>query len=203
MNQEKIGKFIASCRKEQGFTQTALAEKLGITDRAVSKWETGRNLPDAAIMPELCGLLNIQLSELFRGERMTMEAHQKAFDALLLEMKQQEEAANRRILQLEKVLVCMTIAVSLTMILGGCYLAKDHLALGIALLTFSAAVVFAVCFVGVKIEHDTGYYECPECGKRYVPTMKAVVMALHRGTARKMTCPFCGKCAYHQKVLAR
>lgn len=53
MNQEKIGKFIASCRKEQGFTQTVLAEKLGITDRAVSKWETGRNLPDAAIMPEL------------------------------------------------------------------------------------------------------------------------------------------------------
>ena len=154
-------------------------------------------------MPELCDLLNIQLSELFHGERMTMEAHQKAFDALLLEMKQREEAANRRILQLEKVLVCMTIAVSLTMILVGCYLAKDHLALGIALLTFGAAVVFAICFVGVKIEHDTGYYECPECGERYIPTMKAVVMALHRGTARKMTCPFCGKCAYHQKVLAR
>lgn len=91
MNQEKIGKFIASCRKEQGFTQTVLAEKLGITDRAISKWETGRNLPDAAIMPELCDLLNIQLSELFHGERMTMEAHQKAFDALLLEMKQREE----------------------------------------------------------------------------------------------------------------
>lgn len=67
MNQEKIGKFIASCRKEQGFTQTVLAEKLGITDRAVSKWETGRSLPDASIMPELCGLLNIQLSELFTG----------------------------------------------------------------------------------------------------------------------------------------
>lgn len=203
MNQEKIGKFIASCRKAQGFTQAALAEKLGITDRAVSKWETGRNLPDAAIMPELCALLNIQLSELFRGERIAMTGDQKTFDALLLEMKQREEAANRRILQLEKVLICMTIAVSLTMILGGCYLAKDHLALGIALLTFGAAVVFAICFVGVKIEHDTGYYECPECGKRYVPTMKAVVLALHRGTARKMTCPFCGKRAYHQKVLAR
>ena len=81
MNQEKIGKFIASCRKEQGFTQTILAEKLGITDRAVSKWETGRNLPDAAIMHEICDLQNIQLSELYRGERMTKEAHQKAFAA--------------------------------------------------------------------------------------------------------------------------
>jgi len=203
MNQEKIGKFIASCRKEQGFTQTVLAEKLGITDRAVSKWETGRNLPDAAIMPELCDLLNIQLSELFRGERMTMEAHQKAFDTLLLEMKQREEAANRRILQVEKALACMTIAVSLTMILVGCYLAKDHLALAIVLWAFGIAVVFATCFVGVKTEHDAGYYECPECGERYIPTMKAVVKAPHRGTARKMTCPFCGKYAYHQKVLSK
>lgn len=203
MNQEKIGKFIASCRKEQGFTQAALAEKLGITDRAVSKWETGRSLPDAAIMPELCGLLNIQLSELFHGERITMADNQTTFDALLLEMKQQEETANRRILQLEKLLVCMTIAVSLTMILVGCYLTKDHLALGIVLLAFGAAVVFAVCFVGVKIEHDTGYYECPECKARYMPTMKAVVMAPHRGTARRITCPFCGKCGYHQKVLSK
>ena len=203
MNQVKIGKFIASCRKEQGFTQAALAEKLGITDRAVSKWETGRSLPDASIMPELCGLLNIQLSELFHGERITMTDNQPTFDALLLEMKQQEEAANQRILQLEKLLVCMTIAVSLTMILVGCYLAKDHLALGTALLGFGAAVVFAVCFVGVKIEHDTGYYECPECKARYMPTMKAVVMAPHHGTDRKMTCPFCGKCAYHQKVLSK
>ena len=127
-----------------------------------------------------------------------MEAHQKAFDALLLEMKQREESANRRILQLEKALACMTIAVSL-----GCYLAKDHLALAIVLWAFGIAVVFATCFVGVKIEHDAGYYECPECGERYIPTMKAVVMALHRGTARKMTCPFCGKYAYHQKLLSK
>ena len=51
MDQERIGKFIASCRKEQNLTQANLAEKLGITDRAVSKWETGRSLPDASIMP--------------------------------------------------------------------------------------------------------------------------------------------------------
>ena len=46
MNQIKIGKFIASCRKEQGMTQANLAEKLGITDRAVSKWENGKSMPD-------------------------------------------------------------------------------------------------------------------------------------------------------------
>ncbi|UKI20191.1 MAG: helix-turn-helix domain-containing protein [Oscillospiraceae bacterium] len=79
----EIGKFIASCRKEQGFTQAVLAEKLGITDRAVSKWETGRSLPDAATMPELCDLLKINLSELFSGERIAMENYKKTSDALL------------------------------------------------------------------------------------------------------------------------
>ena len=200
---EKIGKFIASCRKEQGFTQAVLAEKLGITDRAVSKWETGRSLPDAAIMPELCDLLKINLSELFSGERIAMENYRETSDALLLEMKKQEESSNKRILHLEKLLITMAIVVSLTMIFVGCYLMKDHLALGIVLLAFGAAVVFATCFVGVRIEHDTGYYECPVCKKRYVPTMKAVVMALHSGTSRKMKCPYCGNKSYHKKVLTK
>ena len=62
MDQEKIGKFIASCRKETGLTQAALADKLNITDRAVSKWETGRSLPDVSIMLELCNLLNISVN---------------------------------------------------------------------------------------------------------------------------------------------
>ena len=99
--------------------------------------------------------------------------------------------------------ITMTIVVSLTMIFVGCYLMKAHLALGIALLAFGAAVVFATCFVGVRIEHDTGYYECPVCKKRYVPTMKAVVMALHSGTSRKMKCPYCGNKSYHKKVLTK
>lgn len=68
MNQVKIGKFIASKRKEQGLTQLQLAEKLGITDRAVSKWETGKSLPDASLMPELCKLLKITINDLLCGE---------------------------------------------------------------------------------------------------------------------------------------
>lgn len=204
MEQEKIGKFIASCRKEQGFTQAVLAEKLGITDRAVSKWETGRSLPDAAIMQELCDLLKINLSELFSGERIAMENYKETSDTLLLEMKKQEERSNKRILNLEKFISLMACVVSLTMIFVGCYLAKEHLViLGITLLMFGLAVVFATCFVALKIEHDTGYYECPVCKKRYVPTMKAVVMAQHIGTSRKMKCPYCGNKSYHKKVLTK
>lgn len=73
MNQEKIGKFIATCRKDNGYTQASLAEKLGITDKAVSKWENGKSMPDASIMVMLCELLNINVNELLAGERINME----------------------------------------------------------------------------------------------------------------------------------
>ena len=72
MDQLKTGMFISELRKEKSLTQAQLAEKLGITDRAVSKWETGRSLPDAAIMLELCEILGITVNELLSGERLNM-----------------------------------------------------------------------------------------------------------------------------------
>ena len=64
MNQIDTGKFIAGCRKEKGLTQAQLAEKLNITDRAVSKWETGKCMPDSSIMLELCNILGVTVNEL-------------------------------------------------------------------------------------------------------------------------------------------
>ena len=68
MNQEKIGKFICDVRKEKKLTQKQLAEKLGITDRAISKWENGKSLPDLSLLNPLCNILNITLNELLSGE---------------------------------------------------------------------------------------------------------------------------------------
>ena len=71
MNNEKIGRFIAQKRKENNLTQAQLAEKLFLSDRAISKWERGKSMPDAAIMNDLCGILGITLSELFAGEELS------------------------------------------------------------------------------------------------------------------------------------
>ena len=98
MNQIKIGKFIASCRKEQGMTQAVLAEKLGISDRAVSKWETGKSMPDSGIMLELCELLKINVNELLSGERIMIESYDKRAEENLLEMKREIEEKNRQLL---------------------------------------------------------------------------------------------------------
>lgn len=77
MNQEKIGKFIAELRKTKGLTQSQLAEHFGISNKAVSKWETGKSLPDASIMIDLCNLLGITVNELLSGERISMEDYKE------------------------------------------------------------------------------------------------------------------------------
>lgn len=73
MEQKKIGSFIAACRKQHGMTQVQFAEKLGVTNKAVSKWETGKCMPDASLFDDICLLLNITLNELFAGERIASD----------------------------------------------------------------------------------------------------------------------------------
>ena len=85
MNQEKIGKFIATCRKEQNLTQEQLAEKLGITYKAVSKWECGKGLPDASIMIELCKILKITVNDLLSGEKVDKEHYQKKLEQNIID----------------------------------------------------------------------------------------------------------------------
>ena len=104
MDQEKIGKFIAACRKEKGFTQASLAEKLGITDRAVSKWETGKSLSDASIMMELCELIGTNVNELLTGERIAMDEYTKKAEQSLIEMQAKAEKADRNLLRMEIVI---------------------------------------------------------------------------------------------------
>lgn len=84
MNQEKIGKFIARLRKEKNMTQQDLADKLGVTDRAVSNWENGRRLPDYSLLSNLCELLSISINELFAGQKISNEDYKKVADNNLL-----------------------------------------------------------------------------------------------------------------------
>lgn len=204
MDQEKIGKFISSCRKEAGLTQAALADKLGITDRAVSKWETGKSLPDASIMIELCNLLGITVNELLTGEHITMENYMDKAEENLLEMTQKVEKRDKLLLQIELWMIGSVIPLFVGMSLFGSYLCDNGQVVWGSILIFSQfLLLIPFVYFGLKIEHDAGYYECPNCGERYVPTMKAVFWAPHMGRARRMTCPHCGKKGYHKKVVSK
>ena len=80
MNQEKIGKFIAECRKDKKLTQQELAEKLGVTDKSIGNWENGRNMPDLSLFKPLCDELGITINELLSGEKIESEVYQEKFE---------------------------------------------------------------------------------------------------------------------------
>lgn len=203
MNQEKIGGFIAARRKEAGLTQAALAERLGITDRAVSKWENGRCLPDASLMLPLCGLLGINVNELLSGERLEMENNYKEMaEKNLLALKEQEEQYNRRLLNLEWV-IGTTASVAFLILLFTASYAVQSTPWRVGLIAVAFAILLTGVWHALKLEQGAGYYECPHCGERYVPTMKAVFLAPHVGRNRWMKCPRCGERHYQKKVLTK
>lgn len=80
MNQEKIGKFISECRKEKKMTQALLGERLGVTEKSVSNWENGRNMPDLSLFKPLCDELDITINDLLSGEKIDKENYQEKFE---------------------------------------------------------------------------------------------------------------------------
>lgn len=92
MDQIKIGKFIAMMRKEQSFTQKQLAEQLGISDKTISKWETGKGMPEVSLMLPLCDILKISVNELLSGERLTEHSyHERAEENMVKLMKEKDD----------------------------------------------------------------------------------------------------------------
>ena len=202
MDQIKIGKFIASCRKEQGMTQAALAQELGISDRAVSKWETGKSMPDSGIMLELCELLKINVNELLSGEKIMTEAYNKKVEENLLAMKQEVEEKNRQLLRTEYLIVLPTVLLGLALIIAASLAEMPSVWRG-TLIFFSVAMIVVFAFIAVGIEQKVGYYECQKCHDRHVPTYWQANLAPHIGRTRYLKCPVCGKWSFQKKVLTK
>ena len=202
MEQVKIGKFIASKRKEQGLTQLQLAEKLGITDRAVSKWETGKSLPDASLMPELCKLLKITINDLLCGEVVSVENYNEKAEKALLEMVKKEEMQNKKLMMYENVIGFGSTISFLIQVLVAVFFVKNTTA-QIILFVFAFAFLIVGVSFALKIEAETGYYECQKCHNKYVPKYSSVYFAMHLGTTRYMKCPKCGKKSWQKKVMSK
>ena len=202
MDQVRIGQFIAGQRKARGLTQAQLAETLGITDRAVSKWETGRSLPDASLMLELCAALKITVNDLLSGEVVSMSNYDEKMEQTLLEMARQKEEADKRLLVTEVVIGVVSTVFLLVSVLLGSYLAEagqpgwiTGLLLGVGAVQFIVAALFAL-----RIEQVAGYYKCGKCGHTHVPSYRSVNLAMHMGRTRYMKCPRCGKRSWQKKV---
>ncbi|MBE6863493.1 MAG: helix-turn-helix transcriptional regulator [Ruminococcus flavefaciens] len=202
MDQSKIGKFISQRRKAQGLTQVQLAEKLGITDRAVSKWETGKSMPDVSVMIELCEILKITVNDLLCGEVVSMEKINETTEKNLLEMIKQKEEADKRLLSIEIVITVISVVFMLTLLFIAIFLSMQEwlrfLLIGLGAITFVVGCLFAL-----RIEQVAGYYECQKCGHKYVPTYLSVNMAQHFGRKRYMRCPQCHEKSWQKKVISK
>lgn len=202
MDQVKIGKFIAECRKKHNITQMQLAEKLGITDRAVSKWETGKSMPDSAIMLQLCRILEITVNDLLSGKVVAGENYNKEMENKLIEMVRQKETADKRMLALEIFIGVIFSVVFFVLIMVASFVQMaDWLRILLILLGFIPFAV-AIPFM-IKIEQTAGYYECQKCGHRYVPTFSSVLWAMHVNRTRYMKCPECNQKSWQKKVISK
>ena len=202
MDQLKIGKFIAACRKQKSLTQMQLAEKLNITDKAISKWERGIAMPDTSIMLELCDILGITVNELLSGERINMENNNEKNEQLLLDMAKEIERKNKTIWSSMWALMI----VSIVGLLAGCFAAAFLVPEGPwQLVTILSVVVgFLIpCFYALKLEVSVGAYKCKNCGHEIVPTYTEALNAMHMGTTRYLKCPECNKRTWCKKVIKK
>ena len=202
MDQIKIGKFIADCRKKVNLTQMQLAEKLNVTDRAVSKWETGKSMPDSSIMLELCAILKITVNDLLLGEVVKMENYNKELENNLLEMIRQKEEADKRLLRTELVIGAILLGIIIAVAIFVSLVEMEEWLKTTLVFIAVLPIVIAAPFM-IRIEQTAGYYECQKCGHRYVPAYANVFMAMHMHTTRYMRCPKCNKRSWQKKVISK
>lgn len=186
--------------KEKKLTQTELAEKLNITDRAISKWENGICLPDSGTMLALCEILNITINDLFSGEKVDMNDYYKKAEQNLLAMQKLKEEADKRLLRTETIITSLTLFIYITLVMIVIFndLSEKLSALILIPLTI---FVFMICLLALKIEQQAGYYECQKCHHKYIPTYSSVFLAAHINRTRYMKCPKCQQRSWQRKVI--
>ncbi|MBQ2688351.1 MAG: helix-turn-helix domain-containing protein [Clostridia bacterium] len=202
MDQIKIGRFIAERRKKANLTQMQLAEKLGITDKAISKWERGMAMPDSSIMLELCGILGISVNELLSGEKTNMENNNQKNEQLLLDMAKELERKNKTIWTTMWIIMSVSMTALFACIFISAFLIPEGVWQIVSIL--GACILFLIpCFYALKLEISVGAYKCKNCGHEIVPTYSEALWAMHRGTTRYLKCPNCEKRTWCKKVLKK
>ena len=190
MDQLRIGKFIAECRKEKRLTQMQLAEQLGITDKAISKWERGIAMPDSSIMLDVCRILGISVNELLSGEKINMEGQSKKTEELLLEMAKKEELLRKRLYIRSRVLYF--IMIFNLFLVSAIFMVDFYLGINkISFLIFSLTsliVYLLTAVIVLPMIYESNRFKCRHCQHEFdIPKFSKEWFSF------RVTCPRCGK----------
>ena len=201
MDQIKIGRFIAEERKRKGYTQKILSEKLGISDKTISKWERGNGFPEVSLLIPLCSELDITVNELLSGERVSEEQYRKKAEENMVNLvKEAQENKKKIILSVMVGILTILAAVPLFMVAG---MFDMRTGVRITFIVIGIVVLIIGIAVACIMDREAGAFECPECHERFIPDMKSYIMAAHTLTKRKLICPKCGAHRYCKKVLTK
>ena len=206
MDQVKIGKFIQALRKQKGLTQKELADNLLVSDKTVSKWETGNGLPEVSLMMPLCEILGVSVNELLSAEKLDEKQYYFKAEENVMSLVN-EKKKNKKLMTLMVIIGVCALVACLTILIVGAYMGEKYIivddwvaylliGLGVVLLL---VCIFALCIM----DNSIGYFKCKHCGEVFVPTNKAYIMAVHGATWRRLKCPKCGKKSNCKKVLSK
>ncbi len=201
MDQIKTGKFIAEERKAKKYTQRELADKLGISDKTVSKWERGNGFPEVSLLLPLCNELEITVNELLSGERLQEMDYKKKAEENMVNLVKEAQESRKKIVMSALVAFLAVIAAVPLFVVSGAF--DMEVWIRIVLMGIGMIIIIIGIAVACILDREAGAFECPECKERFVPDMKSYVMAPHTITKRKLTCPKCGCTKYCRHVLTK
>lgn len=158
MNQEKIGKFIAELRKEKNLTQEQLAVKMRVSDKTISRWETGKSMPDYSLLKDLCNELNTNANELLSGERIENDKYMNHAEENLINLTRQIEKRKKVLKTIQLMLLifaCILFVVNMVFnsLYGDNWDRSDMLLLSYLMMTINFVISLIMCFLSFGDKH--------------------------------------------------
>ncbi len=201
MDMQKTGRFLAELRKKMNLTQEQLGERIGVTNKTVSRWENGNYLPPVEMLQILSRLYNVSINELLSGERLNDEHYRENAEEYIAVglIKKRRDAKKRLIISATVVVITLLAALSIIFLS-----ASGDAPIGLRIGGVAMAFIIIVSGIGVccALTVDAGVYECPVCGKKFIPSMKDFIFGMHTLTKRQLKCPRCGKKSFCKKKLS-
>ncbi len=191
MDQTKTGRFIKEQRKQTGFTQRELAEALNISEKTISKWETGNGMPEVSLMLPLCKKLNITVNELLSGEKLDEKHYiEKAEENIVSLASDRTKPITKTVIA--AVSCILSILLSMAIVLTASFVEMPSWA---RIVLISAAFVLIFCNIALVlvVAVNTEIFTCDKCGEKFVPSLSAYILGPHTFLRRYLKCPHCGK----------